>query len=139
MSANTDHVYSILDLNAEAVIFNVDIESFQFNNPLVEQQFKTVYMEVDKFPKTTFVGKLAKKIKLDSREEQEIKVNGILEMHGIDTQRKIQAIVLVSDEEITVKSEFMVDASAHGIDIPAELFTDGKDEIKVVLNAAYKR
>ena len=139
MSANTDHIYSILDLNAHAVIFNVDIESFHFNNPLVEQQFKTVYMEVDKFPKTTYVGKLAKEIDLDNREEQHIEVNGVLEMHGVSTQRKINASVQVSDDEIEVKSKFMVNASSHGIDIPAELFTDGKDEISVILNAAYKR
>lgn len=139
MSANTDNIYSILDLNAEAVIFNVDIKSFEFDNPLVEQQFKTVYMEADKFPKTTFVGKLTKKIDLNSRQDQEIEVNGILDMHGINIQRKVSAIVSITDTDIRVRSEFLIKASDHGIEIPAALFADGHDQIKVVLDATYAK
>ncbi|NJL11843.1 MAG: YceI family protein [Microscillaceae bacterium] len=137
MKASTDKATSTLDFSAEEVHFSMEVNSFRFENPLLEKQFKEVYMESDKYPKTTFIGKFKQVIDFNSPKAQAVEVNGTLQMHGISKSRTIPAVITVKEGKLHVRSEFLVKASDHGINIPSVFFTSGKDEIKVVLDADY--
>lgn len=140
MKANTNQASSSLDIKSEAVIFNMKVATFEFDNSIIEQQFKQVYMEADKYPQTSFVGKIRKGINFKSRAVQHVDVEGTLAMHGISKKRTIPALVtIMNDNKIHVKSEFTVLASEHDINIPVSFFANGKDEIRVVLDAVYEK
>ncbi len=136
-SAQTQEAYSTFDLNAGGVIFSIPVSSFQFDNPIIEDQFKKVYMEVDQFPKTTFVGKIKDSIDLTSTEPQHLIVDGILEMHGKSLRTTLPATVQVTEGQIQVYSEFSIRANDYGMNIPMEFFTHEKDEIIVSMELAY--
>ncbi len=140
MKANTNQASSSLDIKSEAVIFNMKVASFEFDNSIIEQQFKDVYMEADKYPQTSFVGKIKKGINFNSKSVQHVEVEGVLAMHGISKKRTISAsITVLEGNRLHVKSEFTVLASEHDINIPVSFFTNGKDEIRVVLDAIYEK
>jgi polyisoprenoid-binding protein YceI len=138
MDASTTKATSTLDIQTDAVLFNMKVSAFVFSNPILEQQFKEVYMEVDKYPETTFIGKIKEKISFTNRSPQKVSVVGTLGMHGVSQPKTIAATITVIDKtKIKVVSEFIVKASEHKIEIPSVFFASGKDEIKVNLDAVY--
>ncbi len=139
MTANSEDVSSSFSIQDEKVIFNVGINSFRFSNPVLDHQFKHVYMEVEKFPKTTFEGTISEPIDLKSVSPQKVIVNGVLKMHGVTQTKQIPAIITVRNDEIEVDSEFIVKASEHGISIPSSYFVSGEDKIKVGIDVIYKK
>jgi hypothetical protein len=140
MEASTNKASSTLDLQSEAVLFNMKIAGFEFSNPILEQQFKETYMEVDKYPETTFIGKIKEKVNFGNKLPQKVTVIGTLGMHGVTKPKVISAVLTVlSATQIKVLSDFKIKASDHKIDIPAVFFNEGKDEIKVNIDAIYTK
>lgn len=139
MNASTNKANSTLDIQTDAVLFNMKVRSFEFSNPILEQQFKEVYMEVDKYPETTFVGKFKEKINFKIKTPQKVNVVGTLGMHGITVPKTIPATITIDGDKVKIVSTFMVRASEHKIEIPAAFFASGKDEIKVTLDALYTK
>lgn len=138
MTASTSEAHSTIDIRTDAVIFNMKVESFAFSNPILEQQFKEVYMEVQKYPETTFAGKIRGSLDFNNPNPQKVIVDGILGMHGVTKPRSIPAtFILSSDGRARVVSEFTVKASDHDINIPTSFFNSGKDEIVVKIKADY--
>lgn len=139
MSGNTAEAYSMIDLTAEAVVFNIGNTSFSFDSRIVEHHVKKVYLEVEKYPKTSFVGKLKGNIDYNSSEVQNIEVEGVLDMHGKGVWRTIPAQLRITEDKISVISNFVVKPEEHDMEIPKHLFTDGKDEILVKLEVEYAK
>lgn len=137
MEASNQNTLSTIDVKSDAVSFNISVNSFNFSNPILEKQFKEVYMEVDKYPHTTFTGKIVEKIDFKSTKTQKVTVDGVLGMHGVNKKRMIPALVTVQKDKIRVNSDFLVKASDHNIAIPAGFFSNGKDEISVKLDVDY--
>ncbi|MCU0447309.1 MAG: YceI family protein [Microscillaceae bacterium] len=139
MNATTNQAQSTLDIQRDAILFNIKVDAFKFSNPILEQQFKEVYMEVDKYPETTFVGKIKQKLDFKNKAPQKVMVEGTLGMHGVSRPRTIPATMTLEGDKIRVISDFMVKASDHKIDIPSAFFANGKDEIKVSLDITYTK
>ncbi|UOQ72349.1 YceI family protein [Hymenobacter cellulosilyticus] len=49
----------VLDLNTGKVAFSVPMKSFIFKRTLMQEHFNENYVESDKYPKATFVGRIA--------------------------------------------------------------------------------
>jgi polyisoprenoid-binding protein YceI len=139
MNANTNQAQSTLDIQRDAILFNIKVSAFKFSNPILEQQFKEVYMEVDKYPETTFAGKIKQKLNFKTKTPQKVMVDGVLGMHGVTKPRVIPATITIEGDKIRVISDFTVKASDHKIDIPSAFFANGKDEIKVNLDITYTK
>ncbi|NJO03809.1 MAG: YceI family protein [Bacteroidia bacterium] len=139
MEAHTQDVQSTLDVGTEAVIFTIQVKSFLFNNPILEKQFKNVYMEVDKFPETHFRGKIQGKIDFTTQAPQSTTVIGTLMMHGQSQPKEIPATFTLEGEQVRVVSQFPIRASEYGVTIPAAFFTHGKDEILVSIDVVYAK
>lgn len=139
MKGSSKEVNSTINVKADEVVFNIKVQSFAFQNALIEQQFKDVYMEVGKFPETSFIGKINGNVDFKSRSPQQVMVDGTLSMHGVSKRKQIPAIITVNGRNISVLSNFIVNASDYQINIPANYFTDQKDEIKVTLDVIYEK
>ena len=139
MNAQTDKAQSGLDIKSDEVDFVIKVNSFRFSNPILEQQFKHVYMESDKYPETVFNGQIKGGINFKSTAPQNVKVNGVLDMHGVKKAKIIPAVITVKNDQIHVVTDFVIKASEHNIDIPTSFFNNGKDEIKVNMNVTYKK
>jgi hypothetical protein len=58
IKADNNQVASVLDVSTGEIAFQVLIKSFQFEKALMQEHFNENYLESDKFPRSTFSGKI---------------------------------------------------------------------------------
>ena len=93
------------------------IQSFKFENQLMEDHFNENYMESTKFPKADFKGYLTDIAKVDFAKNGEYPVtaDGTLTIHGVGNKVTITGTMTVQGAEATLKGEFKVMLKDHGI------------------------
>ncbi|TAE08133.1 MAG: YceI family protein [Bacteroidetes bacterium] len=131
---------SSIDTETHTVRFSMKIRDFAFDNYLVENAFEESYLEAGTYPEANFQGKLKTPISLKTKTPQKIEVVGDMTLHGVKKTKSFTAnVTVISATQIKVTSDFMVKASDHKIDISPSMFANGRDEIKVQLNATYQK
>jgi polyisoprenoid-binding protein YceI len=140
MNGKTQKAVSSLDLDKSEVIVKLKFNTFEFNNPMLEDQFHNTYLETKKFPESNFKGKFNKKLTSTNKQPQKVIVEGNLTMHGVTKMQKIPITITFDNPNLaTAKGEFKIKASHYKINIPNFYFQNGKDEIRIELNATYKK
>lgn len=128
---------SALNTATNQIAFMVLNTSFQFANSLMQEHFNEKYMESEKFPKSSFSGKINETIDWNANGEHKVTATGKLNIHGVEQTRTLPATILVQDGKIHVTSDFNVKTADHKIEIPKLVWEKIAEEIKVTLNADY--
>lgn len=114
-----NHVSSILDTRNGNIVFQLKMISFKFEKALMEEHFNEKYVESEKFPKSTFIGKILDWDKIDwDKEEQNVQTTGTLTIHGVDKEIQVSGIIRIFQNYIQLVSEFNVNISDFDIKIP---------------------
>ena len=114
-----NHVSCILDTENGNIAFQLKMISFKFDKALMEEHFNEKYVESEKFPKSTFVGKILDWEKVDwDKEEQNVQATGTLTIHGIDKEIVVSGIIRILQKNINLVSEFYINISDFDIKIP---------------------
>jgi hypothetical protein len=92
--------------------------TFSFPNKLMEEHFNEKYMQSDKYPTSTFKGKINEVVDLSKDGEYKVTVTGKLNIHGVEVERTIPGNITVKNEEIRLVSGFPVKNADHKIEIP---------------------
>lgn len=137
IAAKTEKAVSIIDLSTFEVAFSVPIKSFQFEKQLMQQHFNERYMESDKFPKATFVGKI-EGLQLFVSDLQPVKAVGKLTIHGITQNVSIPGSIEASTNSIVVKAKFFVVLADYKIEVPKLLWQNIAEKIEVTAEFNYK-
>lgn len=135
IEAKSQKTLSVLNINTREMAFSVDNESFEFPNKLMQEHFNEKYIESEKYPKSTFKGKINEAVDLTKDGEYKITVTGKLNIHGVELPRTITGTILVKDGTVTLKSEFNVKIADHKIEIPSLVVKQIAEEIKVTVDA----
>jgi polyisoprenoid-binding protein YceI len=125
---------AVLNTKGE-VAFVINNTSFEFPNKLMQEHFNEKYMESDKFPISTFKGKVVEPINFAKDGEYQVTTTGKLLIHGVETDRTINGQIIVKDGKIYIKSNFMVKVADHNITIPKLVFAKIAEEIEVSIIA----
>ncbi len=119
ITANSTKLRGIIHPERRTFAFTVDIETFEgFNSPLQRIHFNENYMETRRYPTGTFSGKFIEDIDLMADGEYEVRVKGMLNLHGVEKERIIKAMVRIRSGEILVDAHFNVLLEDHAIRIP---------------------
>lgn len=120
IQASSNELAGILNINDLSFSFTVPMVSFQgFNSALQRTHFNENYIESEKFPNSTFKGKIIEEIDFSSPGTYQIRAKGLLNVHGIDSDRIIRCTIRVETGMITVESSFRVPLDEHKIKIPS--------------------
>ena len=92
--------------------------TFSFPNKLMEEHFNEKYMQSDKYPTSTFKGKINEVVDLSKDGEYKVTVTGKLNIHGVEVERTIPGTITVKNGEIKMVSSFPVKNADHKIEIP---------------------
>lgn len=103
----------------------------------MQEHFNENYMESDKYPAAKFKGKINTPIDLSKDGEFRVTATGDLEVHGVTRRRSISGTVKVSDGNIEIYSEFDVRCQDHNIKIPALVFKNIAETIRVTLKGTF--
>jgi len=85
IKADNNQVASVLDASTGEIVFQVLLKSFHFQKTLMEEHFNENYVESDKFPKSTFSGRITNLSAIDFSKNgvYDVNVDGDLMIHGV--------------------------------------------------------
>lgn len=127
---------SVIDLESGAFAFTVPSNQFQFKKKLMQEHFNENYMESEKFPKSTFTGKVKNWDELKG--EEKIIASGELTIHGVTKTVDIPATLITQTDRLIVDGVFPIALAEYKIKIPKALFYNIADTVEVTVHFEYK-
>ncbi len=120
IKAGSDELSGILNLTDRSFSFSIPMSSFQgFNSSLQRTHFNENYLETEKYPKSTFNGKIIEEVDFKSPGTLKIRAKGKLHIHGFEQDRIIRCTIKIGPGVINVDAEFNVPLEDHDIAIPS--------------------
>ena len=137
IDAKNTRANSIINLSNKELVVRIPVSQFQFKNKLMQQHFNENYMESENFPYATFKGKINEEIDFSKAGTYSVSASGILNIHGIDQNRKLVGKLTVSENSLLLDTKFEVLLVDHKIDIPKLVFKKIAEKINVSANINY--
>jgi len=119
IEATSNQLAGAIKIETKEVYFNLRIFSFNgFNSGLQREHFNENYMESDVFPTAIFKGKIVDAVDLSKSGTYNVRVKGMLSIHGVSMERIISGKIIVNGKSMEVESSFPVKLADHNITIP---------------------
>ena len=103
----------------------------------MQEHFNEKYMESEKYPSSSFVGKLNEAVDLSKDGEYNLTATGKLKIHGVEMDRTIPVKATVKDGKLSFVSEFKVKVSDHKIEIPTLVMAKIAEEVSVKIEGIF--
>ena len=140
ISAINQNAGVIYDASTKEFAFQLNIEDFIFKKDLMKEHFNENYLESDKYPISTFIGRI---IKVDSDKSLyplDITVEGILKIHGVEKKIKVKGVIdkdvdKNQIETININSKFSIYLKDYKVKIPKIVIHNIAEEIEITVNA----
>lgn len=134
----SNEAVTILNAETGEIGFQAIMTTFHFKRALMEEHFNENYMESTKFPKAKFNGKIEGFSKdMLSAPVADIKVIGILSVHGVDKTVTAPAKLGLENGKLVATSKFKVTPEEFGITIPALVRDKIGREMEITVKANY--
>jgi len=139
ISGTNKATLSVFDAVSGQIQFSIMVKGFEFWSQLMQDHFNENYMESDKFPKSTFTGKITNldKINFSKDGTYPAEVKGSLEIHGVKKDVVAKGTMKVSGETVTTTSEFVVVLEDYNIHIPGVVKDKLAKDARIKINCNY--
>ncbi len=137
IEAVSKNAYGIINVDKGEIQFGVSIRSFQFRKSLMQEHFNENYMESDKYPAAKFKGEINIPIDISKDGVYQVTAVGDLEVHGVTKKRSLPGTVRVSNGKLEIISTFDVKCQDHNIKIPALVFKNIAETIRINLKGTF--
>jgi len=129
-------VNSALDFSTGNFVFKVLIHGFEFEKALMQEHFNENYMESEKFPNSTFNGKITniKDVNLGKDGIYKLVAEGDLSIHGVTNKVKVNGTLEVKGGKVSGKATFDVSPKDYNITIPNAVIKNISEAILVEVN-----
>jgi len=133
IEASNHQVNSALDFSTGNFVFKVLIRGFEFEKALMQEHFNENYMESEKYPNSTFNGKIQNIKEVNTAKDGVYKVvaEGDLSMHGVTNKVKVNGTLEVQGGKLLGKATFNVAPSDYNITIPKAVIKNISETIQV--------
>ncbi len=111
----------IMDTKAGTIAFKLSNRSFKFDNATMEEHFNDQYMESEKYPMTTFSGKIQETIDYTKDGVNKVNVKGTMDMHGVKKEITIPGTITIKGGQIIIDAKFKVSCTDYKIKVPANI------------------
>lgn len=136
IKASSNQLKGVFNGDKKQFAFAVSINTFKgFNGPLQQEHFNENYLESDKYPRSTFEGKIIEDIDLHRDGLYNVRAKGNLFIHGVVQERIIKCELNIKNGIVSIKSNFTVLLAEHNITIPKVVHEKLASEIKVEVKA----
>ncbi|MCB8995553.1 MAG: YceI family protein [Bacteroidales bacterium] len=139
IKADNNQVNSILDTSNGEIVFLMLNKSFHFDRALMEEHFNENYMESEKFPKSTFKGRISNlsDVNFNKPGVYKVTVEGKMNMHGVEKDFTTEGTLEVQADGIVAKATFPIKPEDYGIAIPGIVRDKIASEMTVNVNVKY--
>jgi polyisoprenoid-binding protein YceI len=120
IKGDNNQVAAVLDISTGNLVFQALIKSFHFDRALMEEHFNENYMESDKFPKSSFNGKILNlaAVNFSKNGIYEVTVEGDLTIHEVTNKISAKGTIEVVTGGINASSKFSIVPEDYKISIP---------------------
>jgi len=140
VAAENKNTSAVLETSTGEIAVLALMKGFRFKVALMEEHFNENYVESDKYPKSTFKGKIedfdASKL---SSSVKVFKISGDLTLHGKTKKITTTAKILKSGDKISVIGNFDVKPEDFAIEIPKIVSKKVADMINVTFNLSLSK
>jgi polyisoprenoid-binding protein YceI len=137
INAENTKASSIFNSGNGDVAYSIPIREFQFAKSLMKEHFNERYMDSEKFPKSTFQGKITG-ADMNSGETQNVKATGKLTIHGVTQMIDVPGTVEKKGDKLIMKSTFTVKLEDYKITIPQLMWQNIAEQVVVTLDFSYR-
>jgi polyisoprenoid-binding protein YceI len=139
IEAHNRQAVSILDPVSGDLLFNLLVKSFEFKVALMQEHFNENYMESDRYPKATFVGKITNNAAVNYKKDgiYQVDVAGELTIHNVTKPVSAKGTIELKAGVVAARAEFLVKPSDYKIVIPAVVENKIAKEMEVTVDATY--
>jgi hypothetical protein len=137
ITATNEKPTSIFDAGTGAIAFIVPINQFVFAKSLMQEHFNEKYLESDRYPKSTFQGRIVG-YNPDTTTEQTVNAQGKLTIHGVTREVTIPGQIIRSDAGLKMSSKFMVELKDYKITIPQIVWQNIAERVEVTLEFSFR-
>lgn len=137
IQAENSMVGSLFNGSTGELVYIVKIKDFKFEKSLMREHFNEKYMETEKFPKSTFEGKVVG-FKTATPGEQKVKAVGKLTIHGVTRDVDIPGTIEFNNGKAVMKSKFIVKLQDYNIKIPKLVWQNIAEQIEVKIDFTYR-
>ena len=133
IEAHNRQVNSALDQQTGDFVFKILMKSFQFEKALMQEHFNENYVESDKFPNASFIGKVLniKDIDFAKNGSYNATVEGDLTIKGVTKKVAEKGTFEVKDGKVIGKSTFNVLLADFDIKIPNTVASNISKSIQI--------
>lgn len=108
---------------------------FNFKSSFMQEHYNENYMESEKYPQATFIGKVNETIDYTANATHSVSITGKLNMHGVEQPRTITGTIEIKDGKIILNSKFEVKLADHKIKVPKSVIEKIAEVIEVTFFA----
>ena len=135
VKAKNEGVTCVINTKTGEIASLAMVKGFRFKVALMEEHFNENYIESDKYPKSTFKGKIesfdASKV---TKEGKTYTIKGKLELHGKSKDITITATIKKTADGMSLNSNFTVNTDDFDIDIPSVVSKKLSKKVNVTLD-----
>ena len=139
IKADNNQVAGVLDTGTGEIVFQVLIKSFHFEKALMEEHFNENYMESEKYPKSTFKGKITNlsSVNFSKNGTYDVTVDGDLTLHNVTNKVNARGTIEVITGGINASSKFNIAPEDYKIEIPSVVREKISKNLEVTVSMKY--
>jgi len=119
VDAKNEKVKVEMNISDGEVIVDITMTDFQFKNEKMGRDARKKYLEIDKYQKAGFKGKIQGKIDYDNLGSYSVTATGKLKIHGVEKDVTEKGTVTVAEGgQVKLKSEFNITLADYKIETP---------------------
>ncbi|MCU0420981.1 MAG: YceI family protein [Cyclobacteriaceae bacterium] len=128
---------SLLDMASQDIAFSIVIADFKFDKKLMQEHFNEKYLESEKYPKSTFAGKVVGFVP-GTGGKQNVTVKGRLTIHGVTREVAVPGAMEVAGDKIVANAKFIVTLEDYNVPRPQLLWKNIAEQVEVTVSFTYK-
>lgn len=128
---------SLFNADTREIVFSIPIQDFRFAKSLMKEHFNERYMESEKYPRSTFQGRV-EGYDPEARGKRDATAVGVLTIHGQSREVRIPGTIERRGEGLVIKAKFVVRLEDYQITIPQILWQNIAEQVEVTVEFSYK-
>jgi hypothetical protein len=139
IKADNNEVLSVINIATGDIQFSLLNTGFHFKKETMEEHFNEDYMESDKYPKSTFKGKIINLSEINFTKDgtYNTTVGGDLLIHGVSNKVNATGTIIIKDGIISATSKFKIQLADYKITIPGVVQNHIAETIEITVSCNY--
>jgi polyisoprenoid-binding protein YceI len=140
VEADNNEVSSVFNTQSGEMVFAILVKSFHFASALMEEHFNENYVESNKYPKSTFKGKVSNLSSVNFLKDgvYPVNVEGDLTFHGVTKQVSPTGSLTIKAGKIVAVSKFQMKLKDFNVSIPSLVADKISQEIDIIVECNYE-